>query len=696
MLSRISNFSGPLSILFKRNLDQNNLILDLQSTFGLSGSTWIDQSSYNNNATFYGSIVTDSINGEIVLSLDGVNDYIFPANGFGNILDTGFTYEVWARTGTSSNGSLLLETGQPGETPWNDVQIGFVSNKINVGLYDPADFTPGYITGPTFSINTWYNIVMTYDGTTLTEYINGVSVGSNTGIRLNPTSTYLSLGRPGLATNYLGGSTGYFKGYIGTWRIWDGPLDNTEILLNYNTNKEAYDTFITNNTILYLDAGSASSYPGSGSVWYDLSVQDNDATLTNITYSSVNGGYFTFNGTINSKGSLTSAKYNVAYSGKTVFVSAYLSSDMTNDTYRAFEGSSAGARNFNFYLHRDSSGNYKLHYSVGLNSFQGGFSNNLASFTPGTWFTVAVTQTTGNLVTYYFNGQPFGTNNAITFSQYLSSTPPSEIDAIGVADNFWDGRIGLASVYKVALSSSEILQNHNSVKNRYSNFVDTNLILYFNPNKDLNYPTSISDLSGNSLNGTLSNNTFTAPYLSFNGSSSEVTITDNSLLEPGSGSFTMEVWVNQSVLGNDVVLGKFNNGGASQHVSYSIRTTNTTFYAQIGSGSGSGGGPTGTLFVNSTSHVGTLNTWYQIVYVFKNGATKNLETFVNGSSIGVVNHNLSSVLNSTNPLYVGSYNGGEYSQYFDGKIGIVRIYNSALSDSDVSKNFEANRDIYEI
>jgi hypothetical protein len=29
-------------------------------------------------------------------------------------------------------------------------------------------------------------------------------------------------------------------------------------------------------------------------------------------------------------------------------------------------------------------------------------------------------------------------------------------------------------------------------------------------------------------------------------------------------------------------------------------------------------------------------------------------------------------------------------------MGIVRIYNSALSASDVSKNFEANRDIYGI
>jgi len=689
MLSRISNFSGPLSILFKRNLDQNNLILDLQSTLGLSGSIWIDQSSYNNDATLYGAIITDSINGEIVFSLDGVNDYIYPTNGFGNILDTGFTYEVWARSGTSSNGVLLLETGQAVTTTnWNDNQMAFVSNKINVGLFDPNDFTPNYITGPTFSVDTWYNIVMTYDGNTLIEYINGVSVGSSIGVKSNPSNTYLSLGRPGLATNYIGGSTGYFKGYIGVWRIWDGPLDSTEILSNYNTNRESYDTFITNNTILYLDAGSASSYPGSGSVWNDLSVEDNDATMSNTTYSSVNGGYFTFNGTINSKGLLTSAKYNVTYSGKTVFVTAYLSGNMINNTYRAILGSSGDVRNFNFYLYRNISGNYQLHYSA--NSV-GGLSDTLTSFTPGTWFTAAVTHTTGNLVSYYFNGQPVGTGTA-AFSQYLSGGT----EGIGGADNFWDGRIGLASVYKVALSSSEILQNHNGVKNRYSNFVDTNLLLYFNPNKDLNYPSSINDLSGNSLNGILSNNTFTAPYLTFNGSSSQITIADNSLLEPGSGSFTMEVWVNQSVLGNDVVLGKFNNGGVSANVSYSIRTTNTTFYAQIGSGSGSGGGPTGTLFVNSTNHVGTLDTWYQIVYVFKNGGTKTLETFVNGSSIGVVNHNLSSVLNSTNSLYVGSYNGGEYAQWFHGEIGIVRLYNSALSDSDVSKNFEADRATYGI
>jgi hypothetical protein len=259
------------------------------------------------------------------------------------------------------------------------------------------------------------------------------------------------------------------------------------------------------------------------------------------------------------------------------------------------------------------------------------------------------------------------------------------------------GDVGNMMLYNKKLTLDEIKQNYDAFKNVYKNgnFVVDNLRLYFNPDSYLSYPssgTTITDLSGNSLNGTLSNVTFNKPYFTYNGSNSQIAISDNSLLEPGSGSFTIEVWVNQSVAGNDVVLGKFDNGGAAIDVSYSIRTTNTTFYGQFGSGSGSGS----TLFVNSTNHVGTLNTWYQIVYVFKNGVTKNLETFVNGTSIGTVSHNLPSILNSTNSLYIGSYNGGEYSQWFDGKIGIVRFYNSALSASDVSKNFEANRNTYGI
>ena len=223
-------------------------------------------------------------------------------------------------------------------------------------------------------------------------------------------------------------------------------------------------SFTAQNLILYLDAGQTASYPGTGTTWSDLSVQDNDAALTNVTYSS---GYLTFNGGT-SGGLLTSSKYNVVYSGKTIFVSAYLEAHMNNATYRAFLGSSAGSRNFNFYLYRDGSGNYQLHYSAGG---VGGNSSNIA-ITPGTWFTAALTHTTGGLGTYYFNGVAAGTEN-YTFNQYLAGSTEN----VGRADNYWYGRLAVIAVYKTALSASEILGNHRSTLTAdgfaYANFAST-------------------------------------------------------------------------------------------------------------------------------------------------------------------------------------------------------------------------------
>ena len=223
--------------------------------------------------------------------------------------------------------------------------------------------------------------------------------------------------------------------------------------------------------------------------------------------------------------------------------------------------------------------------------------------------------------------------------------------------------------------------------------VIANLVLYYDPSNTASYSgtgTVINSLASPNLPGTMSNITFTNPYFAYNGTSSQVSVADTAALEPGAGSWTMEAWVNQTASGNDVVLGKFDPGGLTVDVGYSIRTTGTSYYAQLGSGSGSGS----TLFVNSTTFAGTLNTWYQLVYVFTNGATKTLETFVNGTSIGTVSHNLASLLNTSSNLYIGSYNNGEYAQWFDGKIGVTRLYNAALTAGQVLQNFNANKDTY--
>ena len=49
--------------------------------------------------------------------------------------------------------------------------------------------------------------------------------------------------------------------------------------------------------ILWVDAGNASSYNGSGSVWYDITSLGNNGSISNAVYSAITGGTFYFNGT---------------------------------------------------------------------------------------------------------------------------------------------------------------------------------------------------------------------------------------------------------------------------------------------------------------------------------------------------------------------------------------------------------------
>ena len=230
------------------------------------------------------------------------------------------------------------------------------------------------------------------------------------------------------------------------------------------------------------------------------------------------------------------------------------------------------------------------------------------------------------------------------------------------------------------------------VNNVASQGVVTNgLVLYYDPSNSSSYPgtgTTINSLAPTNLTGAMSNITYTNPYFSYNGTSSQITVTDNALLEPGSGNWTMEAWVylSNTGAGPKTILGKFDPGGLAADVSYSMRISTANAYAQIGDGTGA--------YVDSISYTLTINTWTQIVYVWTNGATKTLQTYINGASIGSVNHTLNSILNTPSNLYIGSYNGGEYAQWFDGKIGITRLYNSALTASQVLQNYNTNRGLY--
>jgi hypothetical protein len=220
--------------------------------------------------------------------------------------------------------------------------------------------------------------------------------------------------------------------------------------------------------------------------------------------------------------------------------------------------------------------------------------------------------------------------------------------------------------------------------------ITSNLVLYYDPSNPSSYSgsgTVINDLSGNGLDGTMSNITFTSPYFSYNGSSSQVSVADNALLEPDSGDWTMEVWVNYSVISGSsrVLMGK-TDGGNAQDWGYGLRTaSNGNTFAEIGNG---------TTSIQSTITALTINTWYQVVGVWTNVATNSFALYINGDLIGSISHALTSIKNTTSPLYLGSFNGGQFSQWLNGRMGVVRIYNKSLTGSEILQNFNADKSKY--
>jgi hypothetical protein len=440
---------------------------------------------------------------------------------------------------------------------------------------------------------------------------------------------------------------------------------------------------------MQLDANNSSSYPGSGTTIFDLTGSFNNTLSGGATFTTLNG-VKCFDCTTGTE------KVVVNGTGPTLPTSGY-----TYITWARIISSSASWRTL---LRTNNRVPLLVEIATdNLGYYDSVFRDSGYNVTPDedVWVQYAVVGDDTSSI-FYINGTQVGTvvYGAGGDTHLEWGNNGLAIQPFGYLANLY--------FYNRKLTLGEITQQYNYLAPRFVEPTPTptstptptttttptatpavpvtsNLSLYYDPSNPSSYPgtgSTINDLSGNGLNGSMSGITFTSPYFTYNGTSSQVRVADNALLQPGSGDWTMEVWVNQSVSGNYVVLGKFPTGGAA---SYAIRTVSTQYYAQLGSSSGG---------VNSTFQVGTIGTWYQLVYVFTNVAANTLETFVNGSSIGSVGHSSESIVNTTNPLYIGSYNGGAFAQWFNGRIGITRLYNAALTSTQILQNFNADKSKY--
>ncbi len=434
-------------------------------------------------------------------------------------------------------------------------------------------------------------------------------------------------------------------------------------------------SIITQDLAIWIDANNTSSYSGTGTSITDLSGNGRTQNLQAASQYTMLNGVKCFDCS-------TNTYYITAASAVPVLPT-------TGFTYIAWARMNSSTSTWRT-LFRSSPSDHALLIEIGSNRL-GMYDNQTSAFYPSgyndvsslanVWVQWAVTGDSSGQ-TFYINGQQVGTT--------VKTAAGNSHWYTGLQDQPF-GYIANMELYTTILTQEQIQQNYYNQLSKFTTpeIVTSNLVLWYDPSNSVSYPGSgntITNLASTSLNGTMSNITYTSPYFSYNGSSSQINVPDNALLEPGTGDWTMEAWVYlSSSSGSKVVLGKFDPGGGQQDVSYSIRIQGAGIYAQIGNG---------TNVVDTALYTLPLNTWTNVTYVWKNVATNSLEAYINGVSVGSVSHSFSSILNTSANLYIGSYNGGEYSQYMNGRIGITRLYSAALSSAQVLQNYNADKSKY--
>ena len=127
-------------------------------------------------------------------------------------------------------------------------------------------------------------------------------------------------------------------------------------------------------------------------------------------------------------------------------------------------GSQGGTNYINIYL----SGNSKIRWEVIANYPNGNTAltsyYSVATLANNTWYHVCFTQTTTGAAVIYINGVSDAT---ATFTSPLSGTITSNI-RIGLYAGYFSGNIPVAKIYNRVLSQTEVSQNFNALRGRYS------------------------------------------------------------------------------------------------------------------------------------------------------------------------------------------------------------------------------------
>jgi len=251
-----------------------------------------------------------------------------------------------------------------------------------------------------------------------------------------------------------------FAGTLDEVTINGGSVAKREVNDGTLQVKDIFDEFtgapvVDSSLQLWLDVGQTTSYPGTGTTWTDLSGKGNNGTLVNSpTYSTSNGGYFSF-------GSAGSQRTSFIY--QTPVQSAATSFTWNIWTYPV--------ANSDAYVLMGYRGTTPLQfYKLTTQKFEMYPAEIYYLFTLNVWQNICViydgTQAGTNNMKMYLNGIQVGLRDADA-PDLSPSAMPFFVGGDPNASEFATARIAQVMVYNRALTTDEITTNFNALRRRY-------------------------------------------------------------------------------------------------------------------------------------------------------------------------------------------------------------------------------------
>lgn len=541
-----------------------------------------------------------------------------------------YSISFWFNTSNVSTWQRVFNTCGAGGNSVNQIAASLYLSKLYIYRRTGTSTSVQTLNSSALQSNTWYNTVLTVDGSSVKLYLNGVEETLTVS-----GSTVISS-----VSNIIFGSHGYtpyFNGSMDQIRLFNKTLTSSEVTTLYNEIGERNGT----STNVDFGVGGKSLYGarfnGSSS---KITVEDSSANAF---------GFANMTGSI-------STWVNPTVLGTAMGIAA--KRDQGSPGNRQWILRKYSDNKIQFYAYQSDGNSQSL--------------TSTSTIPLNTWTHVVVTITTSEMK-IYLNGV-LDKTAATSYTSIQNDGADLTIGTQGAnsSSNYWNGLIDQVRIFDKAISAAE-------VSKLYGNGAGEIACADTSTTDNIALPitnTAYYKLDNNSKDSARSTGKFNEGAI-FNGSSSKIALPSLGSGFTGSSSRSVSAWVKiTSTPSGSIAI--FNSGSAAtlQSFGYFIGTSRQVIISYYNRNW-------------ETSETISLDTWNHILFTYNGGAVEtssNSKIYINGTlaTLGSTTGSATGSINTPDTNHsIGVYSPTN-SLYFNGSIDQVRIYDVALSSTDVS------------